>query len=910
VSNFQQVVDPGPGVFDALSEAADVAFEMFDPLAREQAEREGLEAGYRDGGRTSVTVEGQGGGPGRGVGASPDINDPRRGIMPTGANTLTRNASDAALSMIRGFEGFRETPYWDVNALRVGYGSDTITRPDGSVVSVTDGVRVTREDAERDLLRRVNDEFLPSARAAIGTGRFDQLSSGQQAVLGSLAYNYGADAWQNDLAGVANAVISGDMAAAETAIRALGSHNDGINDHRRDAEADVFAGNVSLVEQPMVQIRTEAGNLELRDPDLFSGRYDRIRQTAAAGAYSANVIMQAQDDLATLRRSFPLNPTGFGEAADAYLRQAVNNAPEPLRLQLEQDLRVEAQRTYRGIVDARHRDTMNRANNESRALVDRYSEEFVRSLASGDVDGAAVARAQLESTLRYRENLPGIAWTRAQSENVIISAQADARQERERLISERQTEIGETLTSIRQSANHDRTHEDEAILFTPEARAHPDYNRTFAAVDTRNMRIQLHREPPSHLEEIINHERGAAIGETWENDYLENFEEIQSIQNRGLAEDPMAYWADTSRFPVPDLSDFDVNNPTTIIRGLRQRAVFAEAMTAAGWPNTRRIFTNEEREQLSVILSPDTELPARTAFAGMLIEALGPRAVQAATELGADSTTSGFVGLAARTGDLQTLEVGLTGQAMLRAGQAQRAAPADRILSNIAPEVDEALPPSGNVRAQISEMAEAYAAYHAGTGVPDADLMAEGAMFAIGYREADGSGGVQPIGALGGRDMFLPPGVRPEEVSEALQIGVDRPAIVAIADRHFVMPVPTSRAARRDRQSFNQIARTGDEDAMAAWLHENGFASYTTREEADASVPSNIVWGETGPPMMAGEVIDESVLSTMQLAPVMGRGGVVMGHYYLRGDGWDAEDADGNLFIVNLNELMERAGVR
>ena len=32
-----------------------------------------------------------------------------------------------AEQIIAQFEGFRETPYWDVNAYRTGYGSDTIT---------------------------------------------------------------------------------------------------------------------------------------------------------------------------------------------------------------------------------------------------------------------------------------------------------------------------------------------------------------------------------------------------------------------------------------------------------------------------------------------------------------------------------------------------------------------------------------------------------------------------------------------------------------------------------------------------------------------------------------------------------------------------------------------------------------
>jgi GH24 family phage-related lysozyme (muramidase) len=145
------------------------------------------------------------------------------------------------LALIRQFEGFRETPYWDVNALRTGYGSDTVTLADGSVVPVGKNTRVTREDADRDLQRRVETEFMPRAARAIGEETFASLSPSQQAALVSITYNYGELP-----SSVARAVQSGNPAAAAEAIRALGSHNDGINRDRRAKEADVFAGTSAL----------------------------------------------------------------------------------------------------------------------------------------------------------------------------------------------------------------------------------------------------------------------------------------------------------------------------------------------------------------------------------------------------------------------------------------------------------------------------------------------------------------------------------------------------------------------------------------------------------------------------------------------------------------------------------------
>jgi GH24 family phage-related lysozyme (muramidase) len=142
---------------------------------------------------------------------------------------------DPTLGLIKKFEGFRETPYWDVNALRTGYGSDTVTLPDGTVQRVGEGTRVTREDADRDLQRRVNQEFMPVAAKAVGEDVFMSLAPNQKAALTSIAYNYGELP-----SSVAKAVQSGDPNAVATAIVALGSHNDGVNAGRRQEEAQFY----------------------------------------------------------------------------------------------------------------------------------------------------------------------------------------------------------------------------------------------------------------------------------------------------------------------------------------------------------------------------------------------------------------------------------------------------------------------------------------------------------------------------------------------------------------------------------------------------------------------------------------------------------------------------------------------
>ena len=152
-------------------------------------------------------------------------------------------------SLLRSKEGFRETPYYDVTAWRVGYGSDTITKADGAIVKVSPGMKVSREEAERDLDRRITTEFMPAAVAAIGQDAWAKLSPAAQAVMVSLSYNYGAGAWKGPgeraggstgpLNAVAVAAQSGDPQRIASAVRALAGHNSGANASRRNSEADM-----------------------------------------------------------------------------------------------------------------------------------------------------------------------------------------------------------------------------------------------------------------------------------------------------------------------------------------------------------------------------------------------------------------------------------------------------------------------------------------------------------------------------------------------------------------------------------------------------------------------------------------------------------------------------------------------
>lgn len=139
-------------------------------------------------------------------------------------------------AVIAEFEGFSETAYWDVNAWRTGFGSDTVTRADGSIEKVTEDTVVTRKDAERDLARRTV-EFSETASRNVGAEAWEALPYNVKSALTSVAYNYG-----NIPSRIRDAVRSGDVESIAAAVEGLAGDNEGVNENRRMREAAIIRG--------------------------------------------------------------------------------------------------------------------------------------------------------------------------------------------------------------------------------------------------------------------------------------------------------------------------------------------------------------------------------------------------------------------------------------------------------------------------------------------------------------------------------------------------------------------------------------------------------------------------------------------------------------------------------------------
>lgn len=190
-----------------------------------------------------------------------------------------------AEALIKEKEGFRSKPYWDVNAYRGGYGSDTYTTADGKVHKITKDSFITKEDAERDLKRRTK-EFTKTAIDNVGQGAWDRLPPNAQAALTSITYNYG------EIPGrIRDAVKSGDLNEIADAVLTLKGDNGGVNAKRREAEAAIILGGalpesgVSFAGLQRIQLAADKQVKAARGVEVaqYQGALDQMKFAIADG---------------------------------------------------------------------------------------------------------------------------------------------------------------------------------------------------------------------------------------------------------------------------------------------------------------------------------------------------------------------------------------------------------------------------------------------------------------------------------------------------------------------------------------------------------------------------------------------------------------------------------------------------
>lgn len=215
------------------------------------------------------------------VGETPERRvDPYFGDADVASRAGKAAGESMVTTFIKGFEGFRQKAYWDVNAFRAGYGSDTTTREGGKVERVNSATMVSLADANRDLARRIA-EFQSVIQSQIGGDTWASFSEEQQAALTSIAYNYGELPDR-----IVKAIESGNPGQIGEAIRDLGDDNGGVNGKRRSAEADLFFSGSGSGDTPAVTAAKEHKQA-IEDLEKTYDQLGQVGMTALRGLADA-----------------------------------------------------------------------------------------------------------------------------------------------------------------------------------------------------------------------------------------------------------------------------------------------------------------------------------------------------------------------------------------------------------------------------------------------------------------------------------------------------------------------------------------------------------------------------------------------------------------------------------------------
>lgn len=164
--------------------------------------------------------------------------------------------SERGANFIANFEGFRSSPYWDVNHWSIGYGTHS-HEGDGPV---------TRKQAMNRLLNHVDEHYAPAVRA-LGV----KLNQNQFDALVSLAYNLGPGVMEGPVGDRLKQGRYSDAANAMLAYnRAGGQVLPGLT-RRREEERRLF-----LRKPPIAYTKAEAHLLKvLKETPKNTARHDR-----------------------------------------------------------------------------------------------------------------------------------------------------------------------------------------------------------------------------------------------------------------------------------------------------------------------------------------------------------------------------------------------------------------------------------------------------------------------------------------------------------------------------------------------------------------------------------------------------------------------------------------------------------
>lgn len=874
LSDFRQMVQPGPNIFSALSEMADIAYQTLAPAAVEEMKRKGTAAGqsWAQGGTVTPSTKGQvaldpntpqglgadtmavlgktdadrlhgvdpridevvrqaAGNLGITIGVSEGLrSEERQKKMVAEGKSQTMNSKHlhggAADYFIVGPDG---KPNWDFEAYRplaeeakriaaekgyegFGWGGDWKT--------LKDGVHFQFEKAQTDLIAAANPNS-PSGPAkyrdaiasieSAGSGDYQAVGPTDEK-LGRALGRYGimeanVGPWSKEVLGrevtadefmadpsIQDAIFDakfgqyvekfGEEGAAQAWLGGPGnvgntdqadSLGTSVGDYGQKFMAALGDPVTASTKGQPVMVRTKEGKVEPRLFSPLSGPILQAYNAAAGVAYVSEKMVQGQSDLIAMSSEFALDPQGFQNAAEGYIKQMMDDAPEMFRADLQGELRQQAQRTFLGIVEDQQRDTRQRAANSSQALVERWSGEYSSAIASGDMQAAGAAEGKLRDLLRARESLPGLAWTPEQSENVILKARETAARDMETAKNEAVKAYKAELDTVISAAKAGMTAANESILNDPSVQALlPDQVAEAKAFTMLRDEIPtFNTMTPAAQAAALAEMKSQPIYEKWEADLYAAAEKVAADNAKAWKDDPIKRAGEVLQDePPPAIPELDPNNPQTFMAAMGERAAYANKLMDAGYTDRPVYVSKDEAKTLGAMFAKEVPPELKAMAAGAIVGAMGDDAAGFFKQIKTNDPVIPHVGaLMARGGDTTVAVEAMQGQSLI--DQKVVPAPSAAAVAKGRATVETALAGVPGVIGAMGGVQKTAEAIYAARIPANADEETQASVMQGAWQAALGQhddlgitrGGVQKVG---GQDVLLPPTLAGEDLESAM----------------------------------------------------------------------------------------------------------------------------------------------
>jgi hypothetical protein len=496
---------------------------------------------------------------------------------------------------------------------------------------------------------------------------------------------------------------------------------------------------------------------------------------AAGAAWQSEVFLKAGPDFMSMSEQFALNPEGFKQASDEYVTAMVEQAPEAFKMDVRDNLEKEASRRFLGLIDEKHSDIRQRANNSTSALADKWADDLASAIATGNPEEIAAARSELQSVLAVRERLPGLSWTPEQSVNYMGSAEQEGQRRIAAAADEQKAGWKTSLSGITDAAKLGLTSADETLLDNPmvQQMLPEEWKRAAAFTTLRDQLPTFNAMPPS--------QQAAALAEMAKQPVTSPVEtEIYGAAKETAAANAMAWIDDPIKRagevltddPPPVLPEFDINNPDGFTAALTARADYAQRLVDGEYIKSPTYITDDEAKAIGAVFGKGVPPEIKAAAAGAIVGAMGDDAAGFFAQISTTDPVIPHVGaLLARGGSTTIATEAMTGQALLdeKAVQAPTASAVSEGMKGVKDALEATPGAMGSIKA-LTDTARAIYAARISAGADEQtqkSVMADAWQAALGQSTKLGRtvGGVQNVG---GRPVLLPPTMSGADLTQAM----------------------------------------------------------------------------------------------------------------------------------------------